>query len=776
MNLGGMLPCRGVLLSALWFAPIVWGQDRAPVVPGLHGDQTLGQRQQGEVLLEELRCLACHSRTPEDAGPVLAGPDLKEVGWRVSPNHLRRFIADPGGVHPGTKMPSLLAAEPPSRRAEIANAITAFLVERADRPFLSETPDPKQVERGRVLYHRVGCVACHEPRDPPYEGGRTPAPLPGAVTLEHVATKYSRASLASFLFRPAAVRPAGRMPDMGLDRGEADAIGAYLVADAAAELEWPAMVPGQVAAGRRWFEEFRCGACHALEGVSEPQPVGTDGLLDPERGCLAPDPGGAPRFGLDPSQRAALALALASPAPQPTDSERIDATLAAFHCLACHVRDDRGGVSPQLDPYFETDEHDLGNEARIPPDLTLAGAKLRQEWMRKVLFDGASVRPYMHTRMPQFGETHLTHLPDLFAGVDVIEPFEILEFEGEEEREARDAARDLLGNKALSCISCHDFNGKETPGFGGIDLITSVERLHPSWFARFVIAPQVYRPGILMPESWAGGVASMAEVLGGDTRRQISAIWHYLSLGRSAGDPPGIRSVGSRLEVNDRARTYRGRSGLAGFRGIAVGLPGGLNYAFDAQTGTLAGLWRGDFVSVRWDGQGAGGFNPGARAISLARDVSFHRPATAEEPWPLRPRTDKEHPVDPEPLYPRNRGYRFRGYSLDEAEVPTFRYESGDVAVEDRGEANFSDDRVVLERALRLTSPVAEALTFRALTGQIDALGPRRFAVPGLVLTVPEVPSTLRPIADAEGDLELLLQLDLPVGSTVLRIDYELTR
>jgi hypothetical protein len=38
------------------------------------------------------------------------------------------------------------------------------------------------------------------------------------------------------------------------------------------------------------------------------------------------------------------------------------------------------------------------------------------------------------------------------------------------------------------------------------------------------------------------------------------------------------------------------------------------------------------------------------------------------------------------------------------------------------------------------------------------------------------VPITLRPIAGAEGDLELLLQLDLPVGSTVLRIDYELTR
>ena len=37
---------------------------------------------------------------------------------------------------------------------------------------------------------------------------------------------------------------------------------------------------------------------------------------------------------------------------------------------------------------------------------------------------------------------------------------------------ARDAGHELLGTTGLSGVSCHNFNGKETQGFKGIDLIT----------------------------------------------------------------------------------------------------------------------------------------------------------------------------------------------------------------------------------------------------------------------------------------------------------------
>ncbi len=66
--------------------------------------------------------------------------------------------------------------------------------------------------------------------------------------------------------------------------------------------------------------------------------------------------------------------------------------LTAFRCLACHVRDDYGGVHDEHNPFFVGSELKLGDDGRIPPPLTLMGAKLQPNWLKKVLFDGESVR------------------------------------------------------------------------------------------------------------------------------------------------------------------------------------------------------------------------------------------------------------------------------------------------------------------------------------------------------------------------------------------------
>jgi len=129
-----------------------------------------------------------------------------------------------------------------------------------------------------------------------------------------------------------------------------------------------------------------------------------------------------PNFHLDQSQRTAIAKALAAPNAPLSEKTKINLTLTAFNCIACHEREDYGGVSEKLFRFFGTDEEGLGNEARIPPPLTFVGAKLRPEWMRKVLFDAKTVRPYMHTRMPQFGEGNLGHLPALLERVDILKP------------------------------------------------------------------------------------------------------------------------------------------------------------------------------------------------------------------------------------------------------------------------------------------------------------------------------------------------------------------
>ena len=85
-------------------------------------------------------------------------------------------------------------------------------------------------------------------------------------------------------------------------------------------------------------------------------------------------------------------------------------TLTTFRCVACHQRGDLGGVSPERNEYFQTTNPNLGPQGRIPPRLTGVGAKLRPKWMRQVLVGGRTIRPYMKTRMPQYGTGNVAHL------------------------------------------------------------------------------------------------------------------------------------------------------------------------------------------------------------------------------------------------------------------------------------------------------------------------------------------------------------------------------
>jgi mono/diheme cytochrome c family protein len=740
------------LIAILTLIPV--GVVAAPIVPGLHGKHGLDQMHQGRLLITELRCAGCHA---SDTVKHKKGPDLSAVGSRVNPDYIQKFIVSPHSTDPGTQMPDLLAGNP--KRHEIAEALTHYLVSRSGKPFDAGVVKQEEVDAGKKLFERIGCVNCHLPD----KGDR----------LSHVSSKYGIDSLTEFLFQPRHARPSGRMPDMNLTRAEAKSIASFLIGLKARESSEFKVEAAKVAIGVKYFEQLNCASCHNLPG-KKGKLVLEMTKLRAGVGCLSVKPKGVPFFNLSAAQRAAMGKALAGIGKPLGEKAQIQQTLVAFNCIACHTRDGAGGVSNAMFKHFGTDEEGLGNPARIPPTLDGVGAKLRPEWMRKVLFDAETVRPYMHTRMPQFGEANLRHLPALFEKVDRLpKKVELPEPKRDDRRKYREGGHLLVGDKGLNCIACHNFNGKTSPGLKGIDLLNSFERLQPSWFVHFMKNPQQYRPGIVMPNYWPGGEAVRKDVLEGNADEQVRALWHYFSLGRSARDPSGIRSVGTDLKVTDRVRVYRGRSRIAGYRGIAVGFPGGLNYAFNAEYGSLSGLWSGDFVSVGWGGQGAGNFNPRARPIELAQDVAFYRLAKDDEPWPLLPKMDKENPVNPDPLYPRNRGYQFKGYQLDANGVPTFMYRTGAVEVDDTPRAVVTNSMHGLVRTIRFESAKDETVHFRALTGKVRQLTPTQFSADAVKLWVPVGTALLR----GEGaQKELLLKLKLPKGKSKIQIRYELLR
>jgi len=215
---------------------------------------------------------------------------------------------------------------------------------------------------------------------------------------------------------------------------------------------------------------------------------------------------------------------------------------------------------------------------------------------------------------------------------------------------------------------------------------------------------------------------------------------------------------------------------VAGYRGIAVGFPERLSYAFNAETGALSAIWRGDFIHVNRGGQGSGSFHPAGKFIALAQDLSFFDLADERSPWPLRPVMTKEAPVNPDPLYPKNRGYQFKGYQLDDASIPTFLYRSGTIEIEDRSvPAEIGKDNQ-LRRQWTFLSPKDQTLWFRAFTGKIEAESKERFKTDQIRLIIPSVHTVLRANSADKGTQELLLKFDIPKGQSTRTLTYELLK
>jgi len=800
--------------------------------PAIPGDHPLTQGQAGSVLIAQLRCFACHTGIQQSSELEKKAPELAAVGARVSPEYLRRFLASPLQAHPGTTMPDVLASRSDVERQAIAEALTHFLVSQTTREVAIKSSEPVDLTLGKALYHSIGCVACHGPRELASEmqsssnaadddegadadDGVTDDGItdsgdgdsgdsergnaakdskkkvkPMEVSLGHVASKYSVESLSEYLFHPLQVRSSGLMPDMKLTASESRAIAGYLVGDQA--VSFTPLVPdgALVEAGRKYFQSLNCAACHAIPGMQAAEAVGPLKGADLGGGCLSigaekKEGDKSLRFDLDTDQLAAIRAAIEenSKADPVLDSEEValSKSLTAFRCIACHVRDGFGGVHESHSPFFKGSELNLGDDGRIPPPLTLVGAKLQANWMKKVLYDGESVRHYMETRMPQYGAANLAHLPGLFRRLDVLagpemkipSPESRNETEREREKVLRAAGRELLGDKGANCVACHRFNSKGANVNQGIELLTSYERLEPAWFYHYLRNPGAFRPRTVMPSAWPDGVSAFTNILDGNSDEQIASIWYYLSLGTSAADPSGVRSVSTRLEVGEQALLHRGRSRVAGYRGIAVGLPQKISYAFNAETGTLSAIWQGNFVGVNWSGQGSGDFNPASEPITLAQDVSFATLADDQAAWPLLPVMTKEAPANPDPLYPKNVGYQFRGYYLGEDSIPTFQYRSGDVDIEDRCQADGDAEQRGLKRVLQFEADSPQRLWFRVLVGEVVRESDNVYRSGRLRVTIPGLEANLRSLSDEPPKSELLLRLEIPQGKTTLEFLYE---
>lgn len=195
--------------------PIVAGFERFYTIP--RADAVRG----GQLLLGELNCISCHA--PGDSAlQRKQAPILDGVGGRVRVGYLKEFLANPHAVKPGTTMPQPFADDPD--RAAKVEALVHFLASTGK--IRHDRIDGRSVGAGQDLYNKIGCAACHGPRD---RAGEPEKGLPGhIVPLGDLKAKYSVSSLIAFLDNPRQVRPSGRMPHL-VSGKEAHDVACYLL-------------------------------------------------------------------------------------------------------------------------------------------------------------------------------------------------------------------------------------------------------------------------------------------------------------------------------------------------------------------------------------------------------------------------------------------------------------------------------------------------------------------------------------------------------------------
>ncbi len=504
---------------------------------------TLGALQRrGRTLFASQNCAKCHnpgtslgsSPMPETAeiAPILFGS-----GDRTSEAWLRRWIADPRALKPGTNMPSLVDATTDEGRQH-ASDLAAYVASLKMGTPPGTAPDPALAQEGGAHFHELGCVACHNAPDK----GLTDSTR---VPLNNVASKYLPGALAAFLLHPDANHPFTKMPDFRFSAAEANSIAAYLTKFSNGQETKPAheFPAGDAARGAKLAESLQCGVCHPGMPMSpQSAPAALDVIFKQDwsaAGCVASADkrGKAPRLNLDDNDRAALiAFAKTGSASLTRDSQAEYATrqIDALRCTACHAID--GHESSLTSVHAETESlvahlpkfNDRIDQSR--PQLTFIGEMLHTSAIESMLAGTADPRPrpWLGMKMPAF-KSRANQLANSLSRLHGLAP-------NKPAAVKVDPAMAEIGAKLVSaegfgCTTCHGIGeAKPTAVFEaqGINFKLIPARLREDYFHRWMDNPKAITPGTKMPLYSEDNKSPRTDILDGDAKKQFDAIWQYL--------------------------------------------------------------------------------------------------------------------------------------------------------------------------------------------------------------------------------------------------------
>lgn len=329
--------------------------------------------------------------------------------------------------------------------------------------------------------------------------------------------------------------------------------------------------------------------------------------------------------------------------------------------------------------------------AEAPPSLTDAGNKLRASWLARVLVDNKRVRPWMKLA-PEHGGEAARPLVNLFAQQAGAELGEGATVPPPSPTHVAEGVKLLgKGEGGLACINCHDFAGHRSAGdLRGPDMTEMHARIRTDWLLRWLHEPSRLQPGTAMPAFFSDMPAAQAQA-------KMDALARVLAGGKSLPLPEGLLDGPQdyRLVVRDEPVVFRTFIADSSTRSIAVGLPGGVNYVFDAEQCRVRYAWSGEFLDVTkvWTGRGGG------QAAVLGKKFF-----TAPDGHPLRIGNPDLEPT-----------VKFRGYRLVN-KFPEFDFEVNGVPVRQRVRKATAADSLDWEFELGETRETVWLLTPKGMS------------------------------------------------------------
>ena len=498
----------------------------------------------GRELITRFNCIGCH-KLSGIVRPKMLGPDLTNVGTKVSREWIYKWLKDPrtildkdGNVivdgvenEDEPRMPHFTLSE------EELGALSAFLSvqKRVSIPPAKFAPavlfqwakKSDTVDQGELRFRQMFCTTCHAIAVT--RAGETKL-IGGDIgpELTKVGDKVNTDWLVAWLRNPAGYLQHSTMPRYGWSDEDLYKLTRYIqekLTDPSLLSDVPKLgspTEAEIQQGGRLFRQKGCSSCHVIEGIPTPAEFGPDlseiggktisqlsfgeskiprnlisyiqaKISDP----LSVNPAARmPQFHFTPEDLDAITTALLSmtgPPPTPAwDQLRAAAPNPGFHPA--------GEFGQLFDRFKCYDCHKFnGYGGTLAPDLSFEGSRAQRAWLISFLKNPQTLRPTLTFRMPQLNMTDqeaaviADYLGTVLQSADVQPGAPDLR---EYTPELAKFGKELYEVK-YQCQSCHTVGA--SGGYVGPSLNNAGNWLRPQWIEAWLRNPQVLDPQTIDP-------------------------------------------------------------------------------------------------------------------------------------------------------------------------------------------------------------------------------------------------------------------------------------